>query len=803
MIIVILLVSIGILAYLRIPLKTATPAYLAVLLVLTLFNGLSILLLLIWVLSLGLLIPLNTTTWRRNRLSALVLDRIRRNLPHISRTEQEAIDAGDTWWDAELFSGKPDWQRLRDLPAPVLSKEERAFLDGPVETLCTMLDDWEITHRSKDLPPEVWDFIKQHRFFGMIIPQEYGGLDFSNLAHSQVIMKIASRSITAAVTVMVPNSLGPAKLLLNYGTEDQKKQYLARLASGEEIPCFALTGPHAGSDAASIPDTGVVCRGDFGGQQDILGIRLNWEKRYITLGPVATLLGLAFKLYDPDHLLGDVEDIGITLALIPTDTAGIDIGNRHWPMDIPFQNGPNRGKDVFIPMDYLIGGTRYVGQGWRMLMESLSDGRAISLPALSTGAAKLASRVTGAYARVRRQFNLPIGRFEGIEEPLAHIAGNAYLMDAARTITAQALDAGEKPSVITAIIKYELTERMRVLVNDAMDIHGGSGICLGPSNYLGRVYQGVPISITVEGANILTRSLIIFGQGAIRCHPYLLHEIRAAELEDHEQALYEFDQLFWAHTGFVLSNAVRALWLGLSNAGFVRTPGNRHTRKYYRQLARLSAGFALLTDAAVLVLGGNLKRRERISGRFADVLSNLYLCSTVLKYFEDHGEPDDELPLLNWACRATIHRAQQSMLAVLWNYPLRSLAWMLRFIIFPYGKAYAPPDDRIIHSAADVLLHPSAARERLTQGIFMTEDREDRTGRIEYAFRCVIDADAAERKLRDAIKKGSLTPGWQEDDIEIALQQKLLDANEADLIREARAATRNAIMVDEFTPQEV
>jgi len=802
MMFLILIIAIGILAYFRIPLRTATIVYGLLLLVLTMIQGPGAVSLFIWLMSLGILIPLNHEDFRKGKLSAYVLEKIRRNLPHISTTEQEALDAGEVWWDAELFSGNPNWEKLRELPPPSLTQQERAFLEGPVEELCTMLDDWTITHKDKDLPPEVWAFIKKHRFFGMIIPREYGGLEFSDLAHSQVVMKISSRSVTAAVTVMVPNSLGPAKLLLNYGTEEQKKQYLSRLAAGEEIPCFALTGPNAGSDAASIPDTGVVCRGDFQDQKDILGIRLNWEKRYITLGPVATLLGLAFKLYDPDLLLGDVEDIGITLALIPTDTPGVEIGNRHWPMDIPFQNGPNRGKDVFIPMDYLIGGIEYKGQGWRMLMESLADGRAISLPALSTGAGKVASRITGAYARVRRQFNLPIGKFEGIEEPLARIVGNAYLMDAARTVTAQALDAGEKPTVISAIIKYELTERMRVLINDAMDIHGGSGICLGPQNYLGRVYQAVPISITVEGANILTRSLIIFGQGAIRCHPYLLSEIKAAENPD-DDALDDFDEAFWAHAGFVFSNIIRSFWLGLSNGRFSQTPGNRHTRKYYRQLMRLSAGFSLLTDAALLVLGGSLKRKERISGHFADVLSNLYLCSTVLKYFEDHGEPEDELPLLDWACRATIHRAQQSMLALLWNYPLRPLAWVLRFIVFPYGKVYAPPGDRIIHNAADFLLHQSETRDRLSEGIYITEDPSDRTGRIEYAFRCVLEADVAERKLRKAIKEGRVSASWSEDDIESALKERVIDNQEATLLREARAATRNAIMVDEFDPLEV
>ena len=797
---VVLLVAGG-LAYHRVGLRTATSLLLFTLLALTLWLGLGWGLGLLWLLLLVILVPLNVEPWRIE-LTRPVFAFLKRSLPRISRTEQEALEAGDVWWDAELFSGKPNWSRLLELPPPALSARERAFLDGPVETLCRMLDDWDITHHRKDLPPEVWDYIRKERFFGMIIPEEYGGLGFSALAHSEVVMKIASRSITAAVTVMVPNSLGPAKLLLQYGTPAQKEYYLPRLARGEEIPCFALTAPEAGSDAAAIPDTGVVCRGQWQGEE-VLGIRLNWEKRYITLGPVATLLGLAFKLYDPDHLLGDEEELGITLALIPTDLPGIDIGNRHWPLDIPFQNGPNRGHDVFIPMEQLIGGPEQAGHGWRMLMECLSEGRGISLPALSTSAGKVTSRYTGAYARIRRQFGLPIGRFEGIEEPLARIAGNAWLMDAARRLTAGALDQGERPAVISAILKQQLTERMRIIVNDAMDIHGGSGICMGPRNYLARTYQAIPISITVEGANILTRSLIIFGQGAIRCHPWLLHEIRAARNPDPALGLLEFDHAFWHHVGFVLSNLARAFWLGLTNGHLARVPGDRHSRPYFRRLERLSAGFALLADSAMLTLGGSLKRRERISGRFADVLSNLYLCSAALKQYHDQGQPEAALPLLDWACQATIHRAQQSMLAVLWNLPIRPLAWLLRFIVFPWGKVYAPPGDRVIHAAADFLLHDSEARNRLSEGIFVSDDPDDRTGRIEHAFRLVLRDEALERRLHEARRKQGFAPAWNEDELEAAARAGLLDDSEVERLRESRAAVRNAIMVDEFRPEEL
>ena len=530
---------------------------------------------------------------RRQLITRPLFNLMRKALPSMSQTEREALQAGDTWWDAELFSGTPDWDRLLDCPPPQLSEQEQTFIDGPVETLCSMLDDWEITHKLCDLPEDVWAYIKQQRLFGLIIPEQYGGLAFSEFAHSQIVMKVASRSVTAAVTVMVPNSLGPAKLLLAYGTEDQKNYYLPRLATGEEIPCFALTGPHAGSDASAMPDTGIVCYQEFNGEGRVLGVRLNWEKRYITLGPVATVLGLAFKLYDPEHLLGEQEDIGITLALIPTHTEGISIGKRHFPLNSAFQNGPNSGQDVFIPLEWLIGGAEQAGHGWRMLMECLATGRAISLPALSTGAGKFVCRNSGAYARIRKQFNLSIGEFEGIEEPLARMVGETYIMDAARQVTAAALDQGEKPSVISAIIKYELTERMRRVVNDAMDIQGGSAICLGPQNYLGRLYQVIPVSITVEGANILTRTMMIFGQGAVRCHPFVQKEMEALQMDDIAQALPQFDAVLFKHMRFVLRNLGKAAGLGLSNARFVKTPGDKETQSYYRHITRLSVGLAL------------------------------------------------------------------------------------------------------------------------------------------------------------------------------------------------------------------
>lgn len=756
-----------------------------------LVNGLTALSQTLWFAYLVIFIPITVPIIRQKLITRWVFSLMKNALPAMSRTEREALEAGNTWWDAELFSGKPNWKVLEDLPIVELTAEEQAFIDGPVETLCSMLNDWEITHQRKDLPPEIWAYIKQHKFCGMMIPKAYGGLAFSETAHSEVVMKIASRCTTAAVTVMVPNSLGPAKLLLNYGTEAQKNYYLPRLVTGEEIPAFALTSPYAGSDASAMRDTGIVCH-----QDGVLGIRLNWEKRYITLGPVATVLGLAFKLYDPDKLIGDQENIGITVALIPTNTKGIAIGRRHNPLDSAFQNGPNWGKDVFIPMDYLIGGVAQAGNGWKMLMHSLTTGRAISLPALSVAASKLTCRNTGAYARIRKQFNVPIGELEGIETPLARMAGETYILDAARRVTNAALDNGERPSVISAILKYELTERMRRVVNDGMDIQGGSGICLGPRNYLGRLYQVIPVSITVEGANILTRTMMIFGQGAIRCHPLIQKEMAALQNND----LIGFDKLLCQHLGFWTRNKTASLWLGLTNARFEHTPGDNNTKRYYQQIARLSAGFALATDFALVTLGGSLKRKERISGHFADVLSNLYLCSCVLKHYENQGRLKRDMPLLHWASQHTLYDAQQALLAIFDLLPFRSIAWALRtLVVFPLGKPNLPPSDHTLHQVAKLLLNDSTARDRLTQGIYINDNPDDATGRIEVAFKAVLAAAPIEAKIRVAkLDKGDVTTL-----LDAALAQGVITQAEAKLIYVAEQARLAAITVDDFDTNQM
>ncbi|HCI12858.1 MAG: acyl-CoA dehydrogenase [Gallionellales bacterium GWA2_60_142] len=757
----------------------------------------------VYVLLILFILTFGVSTLRRALVSSNILKIFRKVLPPISRTEQEAIDAGTVWWDGDLFSGDPDWDKLLAFPKCGLKPEEQAFLDNEVEQLCAMLDDWDITHNRADLPPEVWQFIKDKGFFGMIVPKSYGGLEFSAQAHSAVVAKVASRSGTAAVTVMVPNSLGPAELLLHYGTDEQKDKYLRRLATGQEVPCFALTGPFAGSDAGAIPDYGVVCHGEFGGQKDVLGIRLNWEKRYITLAPVATLLGLAFKLYDPKRLLGGEADCGITLALIPADTPGVQLGRRHFPLNSAFLNGPTQGRDVFIPIDYVIGGTSRVGQGWRMLMECLAAGRSISLPASSVGGMKMAARTSGAYARVRKQFKVPIGCFEGIEEPLARIGAHTYMVDAARRFTALAVDMGEKPSVISAVIKYHATERGRIVINDAMDLHGGKGICLGPDNYLGRDYQQTPIGITVEGANILTRSMIIFGQGAIRAHPYVLKEVAAAHEQDRERALQQFDEALFGHISFAMSNAARSLVFGITGGLGIYAPPGAETRRYYQQLTRFSANFALAADMAMGMLGGSLKRREKLSGRLGDVLSLMYLCSATLKRFEDDGRSAEDLPLLHWSMQDALYRIQQALDGIVQNFPNPAMRWMLGTLIFPVGLRLSPPSDRLGHEIAKLLMQPGAARDRLTAGMYLPTDEQDAIGALEAALASTLECEPLQAELEKARKAGKLKALEELPRIAEARDIGLIDAEQALLLERDYALRRKVIMVDDFAPDEL
>jgi acyl-CoA dehydrogenase len=745
---------------------------------------------------------LNIPALRRVLISNHVLAIYRRILPDMSQTEKEAIDAGTVWWDGDLFSGKPDWDKLLAMPAPRLSPEEQAFVDGPVEELCALCDDWEITHERYDLPPRVWQFIKDKGFLGMIIPKKYGGLGFSALAHSEVVTKLSSRSNAAAVSVMVPNSLGPAELLLHFGTDEQKNHYLPRLAKGLEIPCFALTSPEAGSDAASIPDYGVVCKGTWQGKET-LGMRVTWDKRYITLGPIATLLGLAFRLYDPEKLLGGKDDLGITCALVPTGTPGVNIGRRHLPLNGVFQNGPNSGKDVFMPIDWIIGGPQYAGKGWMMLMNCLAAGRSISLPASSVGGAKALARATGAYARVRSQFRTPIGKLEGVEEALGRIAANAYMMEATRIMTAGAVDAGEKPSVVSAIAKYHMTERARQCINDAMDIHGGKGICLGPNNWVGRGYQVLPVGITVEGANILTRTLIIFGQGAIRCHPYVLREMKAAKELTGDEASREFDDAFTSHIGHAISNGVRAFVHGVTSSRLAHVPRNGapETLHYYRFTSRVAAAFAFLADVSMGAMGGALKRKEKISGRLGDVLSMMYLVSATLKHYEDQGRIREDLPLIRWFVRDALYHAQHAIDLILSNFPIKSLATLLRWTIFPLGMSFRPPLDARNRECAKLVLEPGAARDRLTAGIFISSNEAEATGALEAAFLTTVACEPLEKKLREAVRSGVLVPRSGVDTAQAAKEKGVLSAEELALWQRKEKLRKAAIKVDDF-PQD-
>ena len=731
---------------------------------------------------------------RRRTLSPLAMRVLARVLPKMSETERAALEAGTVWWDGQLFSGKPKWRELFALPVPALTPEEQAFVDGPVEALCELLDDWQIS-QDGDLPPEVWAFIKEQRFFGMIIPREYDGLGFSARAHSAVVTKLASRSVTAAVTVMVPNSLGPGELLLHYGTQAQKRHYLPRLARGMEIPCFGLTEPHAGSDAAAAQSTGVVCRGVYEGRE-VLGMRLDWTKRYITLGPVATLIGLAFQLRDPDHLLGPETERGITLALIPAQTPGIDIGDRHDPLGVPFQNGPNQGKSVFVPLEAIIGGPDMIGRGWRMLMETLSAGRSISLPALSVGAAQVAIRWTGAYATVREQFGLPIGRFEGVQEALARIAGLGYAMNAMRELTLAAVDRGEKPAVLSAIVKCYSTEMMRDVVALAMDIAGGAGICRGPRNLLARGWLAAPIGITVEGANILTRTLIVFGQGATRCHPYVHAEMKAVEARD----IVAFDRAFFGHVGFAIGNTLRTMVLALTGARFVGTADVApEVRRFLQRVTHASTVFALISDVAMLTLGGSLKRRETLTGRLADALAHLYMASATLKRYSDSDARELERPFMHWAVEHALYETELALDGVLRNLPDRFAALVLRALVFPFGLRAAAPSDRLGAELAAALLDDKPARRQLTRDIYVPQSpREPGLGQLEDALRRVHEAAPVAAKLKAADKQGQLRDLEHDARLEAAVQLGILDSSEVALLNAAELARERAIAVDAF-----
>ncbi|MGO4504669.1 MULTISPECIES: acyl-CoA dehydrogenase [unclassified Dyella] len=754
------------------------------------------------VIELAIAVPLLMDGFRRKQISTPLLKMFAKVTPKLSETEQTALEAGTVGFEGELFSGKPDWHELLKQPKPELSVEEQAYLDGPVEELCGMIDDWQITHELADLPPEVWAFIKKHKFFGMIIPKSYGGLGFSALAHSAVLQKLATMSATVASTVAVPNSLGPAELLLHYGSDEQKNHYLPRLAVGEEIPCFALTGPYAGSDATSITDFGVVCKQVVDGVET-LGMKLTFDKRYITLAPIATVVGLAFRLYDPEKLLGDKEDLGITLALLPRSTPGLEIGRRHFPLNVPFQNGPLHGKDVFVPMSVLIGGPHMAGHGWRMLVECLSVGRAISLPSNATGGVRAAVAATGAYARMRKQFGLSIARFEGVEEALARIGGLTYATAALSRATAAAVDRGEKPAVPSAIAKYHATEWGRIIAGDAMDVHGGKAVQLGPKNYAGRAWQGVPIAITVEGANIMTRSLMIFGQGAIRCHPYVLKEMQALSIPDYGDRLKAFDRALFGHIGFGISNAVRSLTLGLTGSRIGDTAGDAYVRRYYRKLNRYSAALALCADTFMGVLGGKLKFKEKLSARLGDVLSYLYIASAMLKRYEDTGRPEADRPLLAWAFHECMWRIQTSLDGAIRNFPVRPVSWLLRALVFPWGRREVPPSDRLGRRVAAIITAPGEARDRLIEWTYLTPTANNTIGRMNALLPDVIAAEPVERKFGKAQKAGQFKSHDFVGQLVEAMQAGVINAAEFELLKRVREGVFEFISVDDFDPSEL
>ncbi|MEZ9353300.1 acyl-CoA dehydrogenase FadE [Vibrio splendidus] len=742
---------------------------------------------------------------RQTIISQKALSLFKKVLPAMSQTEKEALEAGTVWWEAELFKGKPEWKKLQDIADPKLSEAEQAFLDGPVNTVCEMVNDYQVTHELADLPPEVWQYLKDHKFFAMIIKKKYGGLEFSAYAQSLVLQKLTGVSSVLSSTVGVPNSLGPGELLQHYGTEEQRNHYLPRLAEGKEIPCFALTSPEAGSDAGSIPDYGIVCKGQWQGEE-VLGMRLTWNKRYITLAPVATVLGLAFKLRDPDGLLGDKQELGITCALIPTDLKGVKIGNRHSPLNVPFQNGPTQGDDLFVPIDFIIGGQKMAGQGWRMLVECLSVGRGITLPSNSTGGIKSAALATGAYARIRRQFKQPIGRMEGVEEPLARLAGNAYVMDAASNLTVAGIDLGEKPSVISAIVKYHCTHRGQRSIIDAMDIVGGKGICLGPSNFLARSYQGAPIAITVEGANILTRSMIIYGQGAIRCHPYVLNEMEAAYSESSD-ALDKFDSALAGHVSFTMSNLVRSVWFGLTDGRGSDTPtpsnkADKQTQRYYQKLNRYSANLALLSDISMAVLGGSLKRRERLSARLGDILSQLYLGSATLKRFESEGSHAEDLPLVHWGMQDSLRQTEVAIDEFLANFPNPVIGRLLRVVLMPFGRIRRAPNDKLDSQVAHILQTPSETRSRIGRGQYLEATEYNPVGKIEKALEVILQAEPLFNKV---CKETHQKRAFLRLDLvaQLGLEKGILTQEEANLLISAEEHRLYTINVDDFSPEEL
>ena len=741
---------------------------------------------------------LNIKFIRRHLISNFLYKIFQKNLPKISDTEKTAINAGNVWWESDLFSGSPDWKKFEDIQVTRLSPNEINFLNTEVEQLCSMLNEFTITHNYADMSKETWEFLKKNKFFAMVIPVKYGGLDFSAYCQNLVLQKIASISSVASSTVAVPNSLGPAELILKYGTESQKEHYLPRLASGKEIPCFGLTGIEAGSDATSIPDEGIICYDNWENKKT-LGIKLNWNKRYITLAPIATIIGLAFKLKDPDKIYSNVVDLGINCAIIPTNLEGIKIGRRHFPLNCTFQNGPTQGENVFIPLENIIGGSKMIGKGWKMITECLSIGRAITLPANSTGSLLSLAVATGSYARIRRQFKLPIGAQEGIKEQLAFIGGNAYLMQAVSEITTTSVDLGYKPSIASAIAKYHLTHKLQQCVVKAMDVHGGKGICLGESNYIGRGYQFAPIAVTVEGANILTRCMIIFGQGAIRCHPFILKIMNSLELKDKKNGRNIFDDNLWKTIGFFFSNLIKSLVLGVTKGAMSYAPKSNITKKYYQQLNKISANLAFIADAYMVLYQGALKRQERKSARIGDILSQLYIASCILKKY-NKKENKEEDPFLIWAVESCIHKANEAMLDLTNNIESFLLRNLIYRIIFPYGCLNQKTKDKIEHQIAEMMQNENIVRNSFKKFIYITPNKNNYIGMQEVALSKIIKAEKICKKISEKTKEKINIIYLNQ----IANKYKeIISTEEYDLLIEAEKYRLQTINVDDFDSDEL
>jgi len=750
----------------------------------------------LWAVFIPVALFLNIKQIRMFVASAPLLKAFSKAMPKLSKTEETALNAGDTWIEQDLFRGEPNWKRVHGVPKHSMTDEEQSFLDNETNELCAMVDDWDVMQK-RDLPENVWQFIKDKGFFGLVINKKYGGKGFSAKAHSEIVMKICSRSPTAAVTVMVPNSLGPGELLHHYGTKEQQEKFLPDLACGKQVPCFALTEPQAGSDATTLTSEGVVCEGTFEGKKT-LGLKLTFNKRYITLAPVATLVGLAIELKDPDGLLKGVGSEGISCLLIPRETEGLEIGNRHMPATLPFMNGTVRGTDIFVPMDYIIGGQKMAGEGWRMLVECLSIGRAISLPANGTACASVCYLTTAAYSVLRKQFGTNIGGFEGVEEVLANISGLSYIVNATREITVAAVDAGMKPSVASAIAKMHNTENAREIITGAMDIHSGRAVMSGPRNYIAAGYQGAPVSITVEGANIMTRNLLIFGQGAMACHPYIQKEFYAVT----GGKVAEFDGLLWGHAGYFMRNAIRSFWGGLTCGGFICAPKSP-LKKYYKRVSRLSYSFAFAGDLSLMYLGGELKRKERLSARLGDTLSYLYMASAVLKQFKDYGENKDELIYAEWALEYCLCEAQKGLTGLCANFPSKVLGATTRFLMFPFGTTYHRPSDDLDSKVAKSSMTNNAYRERLLSRMYYSGDSTQPIDRVENAFQLVLGSAEISKKITKAIRARELPKMPIENLLDAALEKNIITKDEHKQISESEAARWDSLQVDEFEAKDL